>query len=89
MEQTEIVFSPFAELDSDAGVRGASGVGLNLYNQMAYIRYMRRLTTVGVDQLDHSIRVMNGMRMQAVLHRRFAGRIHGQSVVQRLKKVVR
>lgn len=89
MEQTEIVFSPFAQLESDAGVRGASGVGLSLYNQMAYIWYMRRLTTIGVDQLDHSIRVRDGMRIQAAIHRRFAGRTHGQSVVQRLKKVVR
>lgn len=89
MEQTEIIFSPFAQLESDAGVQGASSVGVSLYNQLAFIRYMRRLTSHGVDQLDYSIRVRNGMQIQAAMHRRFATKIHGQSVVHRLKKVVR
>lgn len=88
MEETEIIFSPFAVIESDAGVRGASNVGLTLYNQLAYVRYMRRLTTVGVDSLDHSVRVRDGMRIQAALHRRFAGRTHGQNVVHLLKKVI-
>lgn len=64
-------YKPFAELESYYDVRGSSEIGLSVYNQVQFNRYMAKLTESGVDMLEHSSRVQRGLKLQAKLRRKF------------------